>query len=336
MSGIRVKETMEQIHIPEEMQERIIRNLQERMQGEPSIEDIEERPRMETGYQRLSAQRRHPVKSGRSRTREGSGNGPRRDRFFRAKKAAIAASIVLAAGIAAIPAQAIVRSFVMARMEALPKEEVKDIADLLQAQRVEADSFSRDFSDSEDSRMTELWRLYRVGRFPEGTIRLVEREEEMPEGVFCYVFETGYFYLPQREMTDEELLQIIDFNMLRNYVLSQTPAGQEARREQLTRQDRLKRRVADEGGISQEEAEAIAAAKMESQPGLAAGGTKYSYVYLEDISKEDYAHKSDVAYIVVLQSAEGGAPYVCRIDSADGSVLEAGENLPYARHVLDQ
>lgn len=33
MSGIRVKETMEQIHIPEEMQERIIRNLQERMQG---------------------------------------------------------------------------------------------------------------------------------------------------------------------------------------------------------------------------------------------------------------------------------------------------------------
>ena len=228
------------------------------------------------------------------------------------------------------------RSFVMARMEALPKEEVKDIADLLQAQRVEADSFSRDFSDSEDSRMTELWRLYRVGRFPEGTIRLVEREEEMPEGVFCYVFETGYFYLPQREMTDEELLQIIDFNMLRNYVLSQTPAGQEARREQLTRQDRLRRRVADEGGISQEEAEAIAAAKMESQPGLAAGGTKYSYVYLEDISKEDYAHKSDVAYIVVLQSAEGGAPYVCRIDSADGSVLEAGENLPYARHVLDQ
>ena len=61
----------------------------------------------------------------------------------------------------------------------------------------------------------------------------VEREEEMPEGGFCYVFETGYFNLPQREMTDEELLQIIDFNMLRNYVLSQTPAGQEARREQL-------------------------------------------------------------------------------------------------------
>ena len=204
MSGIRVKETMEQIHIPEEMQERIIRNLQERMQGEPSIEDIKERPRMETGYQRLSAQRRHLVKSGRSRTREGSGNSPRRDRSFRTKKAAIAASIVLAAGIAAIPAQAIVRSFVMARMETLPKEEVKDIADLLQAQRVEADSFSRDFSDSEDSRMTELWRLYRVGRFPEGTIRLVEREEEMPEGVFCYVFETGYFNLPQREMTDRK------------------------------------------------------------------------------------------------------------------------------------
>lgn len=284
MSGIRVKETMEQIRIPEEMQEQILRNIQNRME------------------QRRSAR----------------------------KKLVAAAAIVLTVGIAGIPVQAIVRSFVMERMEEIPQAQVKDIARMIGEQNVEADSFSRELSDSEAERMKELWRLYGNGMFPEKTIRLVEYEEEMPEGVFCYVFETGYFNLPEREMTDQELLQIIDFNKLRNYALALTPAGQEARREQLTRQEELKSQVEDEGGISRQEAEEIAAAQMESQ------GMKYSYVYLSDISKEDYAHKSDVAYIVVLQPAEGGSPYVCRIDSADGSILEAGENLPFARNILDE
>ena len=336
MSGIRVKETMEQIHIPEEMQERIIRNLQERMQGETSIEDIEERPRMETGYQRLSAQRRHLVKSGRSRTREGSGNSPRRDRSFRTKKAAIAASIVLAAGIAAIPAQAIVRSFVMARMEEIPQAQVKDIVRMIEERNAEADSFSRELSDSEMERMKELRLSYTDGMFPEKTLHLVEQGEEMPEGTLCYVIQTGYFNLPEREMTDQELLQIIDFNNVRNYALSQTPAGQEAHREYLAEQERLMGLVAAQEGISREEAVEIAAAQMEDRLGTAADGTKYSYVYLNEISKADPAQKPTVVYMVVLRSAEGGSYYVCEIDAADGSILEAGENLPFARNILDE
>lgn len=38
MSGIRVKETMEQIHMPEEMREQIIRNIQDTMEKEHSME----------------------------------------------------------------------------------------------------------------------------------------------------------------------------------------------------------------------------------------------------------------------------------------------------------
>ena len=301
MSGIRLKETMEQIHIPEEMQEQIIRNIQERIQEEPSRE-----------------------------------SSSRKDSVFWTKKAVTAAAIVLAACIVGIPVQAIVRSFVMARMEEIPKVEVKDIARMVQEQRVEADSFSRELSDSEKSRMKELLQFYRNGMFPEETIRLVEYEEEMPEGIFCYVFETGYFNLPEREMTDEELLQIIDFNHLRNYALSQTPAGREARGEYLEKQEKLKEQVEAEGGIGAEEAARIAAAQMESELGTKARGTKYSHVYLVDLSKEDCAHKSDTAYMVVLRSAGGASPYVCKIDSADGSILEAGEGLPYAMNILDE
>ena len=40
-----------------------------------------------------------------------------------------------------------------------------------------------------------------------------------------------FVYLPDRTLTDEELLQIIDFNYTRDYAVSQGTAAQEARKE---------------------------------------------------------------------------------------------------------
>lgn len=347
MSEIRVRETMEQIHISEEMQEQIIRNVRERMEGKNSAGEgrsLAERHSLETRgavEKRHAMETRHTMKKPRTleseRDRRKAKRSISRDDIpFPIKKAAVAAVLVLAAGLAAIPVQAFVRSFVMSRMEGLPEGEVKDIARLVQEQKVEADSFSREFSDRERKRFRELNQLYGDGMFPEKTICLVEREEDMPEGIFCYVFETGYFNLPEREMTDEELLQIVDFNKLRNYALSQTQAGQEARREYLEKQEGMKEQVEAAGGIGREEAGKIALAQMESRLGAQAEGTKYSHVYFMDISKSEYAHKSDVAYVVVLRSAGGTSSYVCIIDAADGSILEEGENLPYARNILDE
>lgn len=299
MSGSRIKETMEQIHIPEEMQEQVILHLEERIRS-------------------------------------------KKRRMGKCGKRKLAAAVLLAVCIVGIPVQACVRSFVMARMEAIREEEVLDIVRMVQERNAEEDSFSREFSDSERKRMKRLLQSYAEGRFPEKTIRLVEYKGEMPEGTLYYVVETGYFNLPEREMTDEELLQIIDFNKVRNYALSQTPAGQEARREYLDKQEKLREQVAAENGISGEEAVEIATARMEAQTGAQAEAAERSYIYLEDIAtleiiaKKDYRHKSDVAYVVVLHSGESGFSYVCRIDSADGSILEAGTDLPYARHILDE
>ncbi len=249
---------------------------------------------------------------------------------------AAAAALVLAAGFVGIPVQGFVRSFVAARMEKIPEAELKDIVRIVYERETEADSFSREFSDSENARYKVLLQAYGDGMFPERTIRLVERGEEMPEGVLYYVIQTGYFNLPEREMTDEELLQIIDFNKVRNYALAQSPAGQEGRREYLEKQESMQEQVAAAGGIGREDAVEIAAAQMEDRLGTAADGTKYSYVYLNEISKADPAQKPTVVYMVVLRSAEGGSYYVCQIDAADGSILEAGENLPFARNILDE
>lgn len=309
MSGIRVKEAMEQLHISEEMQEQIIRNLQGRAQEGCGMEERE---------------------PGRNRMRKAKQSS------FPKGKVAAAAALVLAAGFVGIPVQGFARSFVAARMERIPEAELKDIVRIVYERETEADSFSREFSDSENARYKVLLQAYGDGMFPERTIRLVERVEEMPEGILYYVIQTGYFNLPEREMTDEELLQIIDFNKGRNYALAQSPAGQEGRREYLEKQESMQEQVAAAGGIGREEAVEIAAAQMESRLGAQAAGTKYCYVYLTDMAYEVYAHKADVAYVVVLRSAGGSPPYVCIIDSADGSILEAGENLPYARSILDE
>ena len=340
MSGIRIKETMEQIHMPEEMREQIIRNIQDAVEKGHAMKEgpfVKEPHSMEKPHymgEIYAKEERYSMEQGYSMKKE-MRHG--KNRLWRGeKRVAVAAAIVLAVGIVSIPVQAIVRSFVMARMEDIPQAKVKDIVRIIEERNAEADSFSRDFSDSEKERMKELRFSYTDGMFPEKTLRLVEQGEEMPEGTLCYVIETGYFNLPEREMTDQELLQIIDFNNIRNYALSQTPAGQEARGEYLAEQEQLRELVAAQDGISQEEAVEIAAEQMESQLGAPAEGMKYSYVYLKDISKEDPAQKSAVVYVVVLRSAGGGSPYVCKIDATDGSILAAGVNLPYSRFILDE
>ncbi len=46
----------------------------------------------------------------------------------------------------------------------------------------------------------------------------------MPEGSLCYARDTGYFYLPDREMTEEEMLEIIDFQHMMSYVVEHSQA----------------------------------------------------------------------------------------------------------------
>ena len=46
-----------------------------------------------------------------------------------------------------------------------------------------------------------------------------------------YARDTGCFYLPERALTDEELLQILDFNSKRDFALEQNPNVQQQRQE---------------------------------------------------------------------------------------------------------
>lgn len=289
MSGFDVKETMDQIHISEKMQEEIIVNIQSRME-----------------------------------------RGSRRT--WNAKKmAATAAAFVLAAGVVSFPVRAVVSSVVKARMESVPKEEMAGLNDMVQSQRVAADGFSREYTDSEKERNKALWQAYKEGTFPENVIAQVDDEEAAPEGKLCYIRSTGFFNLPVQEMTDEEMLQIIDFQHKMSYAVSHGPQAQEARAESQEKEARLKKIWQDADGISEDEAIQIAEKQLKADLGEAADGLELrtygdgSHTTLTDDADFSEAlgieSKAGMIYDVGFENPETHEIYSYLIDAVDGNIL---------------
>ena len=109
--------------------------------------------------------------------------------------------------------------FIAERMQAMPKEEVQDMADMINALDIQADLFSRPISEEEQMRMKSIREEYENGIFPDEDILIVSGNEQ-PDVDFYYNRDTGMFFLPDsRELTDEELRQYIDFSYKADYSL---------------------------------------------------------------------------------------------------------------------
>ncbi len=105
-----------------------------------------------------------------------------------------------------------------AYMERMSKEEVQERYEVVQAGEVEADSFSRNLTAGELERMQNLKVAYQRGeQFPEGSMELANGDE-LSKDIY-YDIVSGTFHLPAEELTDEQLLQIIDVWEKANYVL---------------------------------------------------------------------------------------------------------------------
>ena len=294
MNGLNVKDTMEQIHISEEMQEEIIMNVKNRME-----------------------------------------NGKNKTSNWK-KIATSAAVVALAAGIVSIPAQAVVKSIVLERMESISQEEVQAINDMVQGQKPEewflaqADVFSRNYSGEEKERSRVLWQEYENGRFPDGAIVQVDSAEAVTEGMLCYIKSTGVFNLPDQEMTDEELLEIIDFQHKMSYAVSQSSAAQEAKAEMQEKESEWQEMIEAAGGISEEEAIEIATRQMKAEIGARAEGKdilRYedgsaAVIKLVLSERANYGHKGDVVYLVHFYNSEDHSKYECKINAMDGSILK--------------
>lgn len=144
--------------------------------------------------------------------------------------AAVAATgiLILGTGVPVI-AQIPFVSERMGNMSVSEKEELAGFVD--EVNWLRADLYSRPMTAEEKKRKIRLRQEYGEGRFPEGSMTVITQGEETEEE-FYYNESTGMFYLPQeRELSDEELRQMIDFDQKRDYAL----------------QDRAKQYVVGEG-----------------------------------------------------------------------------------------
>ncbi|MCM1135779.1 MAG: hypothetical protein NC400_09425 [Clostridium sp.] len=246
------------------------------------------------------------------------------------KLGTVAAAFILAAGVISVPVQAMVSSIVKARMESVPTEEMQGLNTMVQSQNnVQADGFSREYSDSEKERNKALWQAYKNGMFPEKVIVQVDNAGAAPEGTLCYIRATGVFNLPTSEMTDEEMLEIIDLQHKMSYAVSQETAAQEAGTEQA-KAAQLEKIVQDAGGISKDEAVEIARKQLKTDIGDGANGLKLmtdssgNGATLCDTAEEGYEgidSKADVAYDVGFGNPDTHSSYGYIIDAVDGSIL---------------
>ncbi len=109
--------------------------------------------------------------------------------------------------------------FVAERMQTMPQAEVQELADMTNALDIQADLFSRPFSEEERVRMESIREEYENGIFPDEDILIVSGNEQTDMD-FYYNRDTGMFILPDlRELTDEELRQYIDFFYKRGHLL---------------------------------------------------------------------------------------------------------------------
>ena len=281
MNRLKLKETMDQIHMKEEMQKEIIMRV-----------------KRQTNRRAFRKKRLHQA-------------------------AAAAAAFILIAG-AVIPSQAGIRHFVKDRLENMPEQELEAVNQMVQDQNnTEADSFSRDYSKEEIKRMQQLQKAYQNGRFPQQTITFTDSVGQIPDDSLKYDPDTGFLYLPDRTLTDEELLQIIDFNYTRDYAVSQGTAAQEAKKEWAEKEESLKAKVQKEGWITEKEALQAAEVYLQTEFGLSAEGM-ITYVFLDEpkagrfIYHVSYQTEDDIstyAYGIDLNAEDGSL-----VDTSDASI----------------
>lgn len=149
---------------------------------------------------------------------EDSGSVKKRGNGFRIKYILAAACIMIL--FISVPVAAKL-PFITERMQNMPQAEVQNLADMINALNIPADSFSRPFSEEERVRIKSLREEYKNGAFPDEDILIVSGNEQTDVD-FYYNRGIGMFILPDsRELTDEELRQYIDFSYKADYSLQQ-------------------------------------------------------------------------------------------------------------------
>lgn len=110
--------------------------------------------------------------------------------------------------------------FYRQRMAEMNQKKLEEFFRQIYESKAPADNYNRNLTKAEHLRKEELRVAYmEQGKFPKGEIMLIERAEDYRGKNVAYLKDTGTFFFPKEEMSEEELLQYIDFLYKRDYSL---------------------------------------------------------------------------------------------------------------------
>ena len=135
--------------------------------------------------------------------------------IFRIPKAAAVAIICCCIFGTTVAAMGII-SLYRQRMENMEEQEIEDLYQLAYAG--EANSLNRPFTAEEGERYQALTEEYeKSGRFPEETLTIIADAGDYSGQGVAVAADERTIYLPEEALSDEELLEIIDFNHKMTY-----------------------------------------------------------------------------------------------------------------------
>lgn len=144
----------------------------------------------------------------------------KRGRKLRLPKAAVAAIICCLICGTTVTAMEIL-SLYRQRMEGMEKQEIENFYQLANAG--EANNLNRPFTAEEGERYQSLTVEYeKNGRFPEGSLAVIADADSYNGQGVALDASTRTIYLPEEALSDEELLEIIDFNHKLDYSIYET------------------------------------------------------------------------------------------------------------------
>lgn len=141
----------------------------------------------------------------------------------RKKKMIAAACMILCIGVCGAGGVRAGMNYAKQRVEKTSEKEQEAL--WMDAAKADADTFSRELSKKEQQRMNELAERYQIeGLFPDGSILQISDQSEIVPDQICFLAQASTFYLPEKALSDEQMLELIDFYAKRDY--SVTAQGQ--------------------------------------------------------------------------------------------------------------
>lgn len=129
---------------------------------------------------------------------------------------ALAAALIALCSVTVLAAAGAVQQ----RMEAMNEQEIEDYFVQLYTSRLGSDHYSRPLTDAEQIRLEELTGSYEQDAvFPEKVLTMIPAPDQYRGKGVAFARDSSTFFLPENAMSDEELLQIIDFLHRREYSL---------------------------------------------------------------------------------------------------------------------